>query len=57
VKNELCYVNPLTSGCFQGFSEKKTPKRMWLCVRRNFSAPVRVMDLVETSKDAASLLV
>jgi len=24
-------VNTLASGCFRGFSEKKLPKRMWLC--------------------------
>ena len=24
-------INTLASGCFQGFSEKKTPKRTWLC--------------------------
>jgi len=24
-------INSLASDCFQGFSGKKTPKRMWLC--------------------------
>jgi len=25
-------LNTLASGCFRGFSRKKTPKRMWFCM-------------------------
>ena len=25
-------LNSLVSGCFRGFSEEKTHKRMWLCM-------------------------
>ena len=46
--------NSLASGCFQGFSEKKTPKRMWLCAG---ISPVCSTDPVKVSKDGDSLLV
>ena len=47
-------LNSLASGCFWGFSEKKTRKRAWLCAR---ILPVRYALLVKVSKDAGSLLV
>jgi len=40
---------------FGDFREKNT--NMHVALRGNFSAPVRVIDLVEVSKGAASLLV
>jgi len=46
--------NTLASSCFRGFSEKKNAQTH-VALRGNISAPVRVTDLVETSKDAASL--
>jgi len=39
----------------RGFSEKNT--EMHVALRRNYSNPIWVTDLVEVSKDAASLLV
>jgi len=47
--------NTLASGCFGGFSKKNAQTHVAL--RGNFSAPIRDTDLVEVSKDAASLLV
>jgi len=48
-------LNTLAPSCFRGFSEKKRLTHVALC--GNISAPVQVTDLVEASKDAASLLV
>jgi len=45
----------LTSGLIQAVRKKTADLHMAL--RRNISAPVRVTDLVEASKDAASLVV
>jgi len=52
-------LNTLASDRFWGFKKKtkhQTPKRMWLCLGY-LSSLVRVTDLVEVSKHAASLLV
>ena len=46
-------INTLASGRKRGFSNRNTATHVTL--RRNYSAPLRVTDLVEASKDAASL--
>jgi len=45
----------LTPGLIQAVHKKTAGSHVAL--RRNISAPVQVMDLVEVSKDAASLVV
>ena len=54
-KNKIWFVNSLASGCFQRFSKKNALTHVAL--RGNFSGPVCSTDLVNVSKDAASLLV
>jgi len=49
------HINTLASGQKRRFLKKNTETHVAL--RRNYSAPVWVTDLVEVSKDAASLLV
>jgi len=48
-------INSLAPSCFWGFSEKNAQTH--IALRGNISALVWVTDLVEASKDAASLLV
>ena len=48
-------INTLTSGLIQAVRKKTAESHVAL--RRNISAPVRVTDLIEVSKDAASLVV
>jgi len=51
----LYLINTLSSSCFWGFLKKNTETHMAL--RGNFSCSVSATDLVEASKDTASLLV
>ena len=55
VELESC-SNPLTLYCLAAFEDFRKNAEMHVALRGNFSAPVRVTDLVEVSKDAASLL-
>jgi len=48
-------INTLTSGLIQAIRKKTADSHVAL--RGNISAPVRITDLVEASKDAASLVV
>jgi len=50
-----CYFNTLTSRLIQAVRKKTAGSLMAL--RGNISAPVQVTDLVEVSKDTASLVV
>jgi len=49
------FLNTLTSGLIQVVLKKTAGSHVVL--RRNFSSPVSVTDLVEVSKDAVSLVV
>jgi len=53
--SDLHALNTLAPGWIRGFSEKNAKTHVALC--GNISAPIQVTDVVEASKDAASLVV
>jgi len=53
--SKMMFFNTLASGQNRGFLKKNT--EMHVVLSGNYSAPVRVTDVVKVSKDAASLLV
>jgi len=53
--SDLHALNTLAPEWIRGFSEKNAKTHVALC--GNISAPIQVTDVVEASKDAASLVV